>query len=41
MAKLPDALYKILLMENEDAKRPAAPGTERMNPLAELGIGEA
>jgi hypothetical protein len=38
VAKLPDALYKILLMWKEDAKRPEAPGTELMNPLAELDI---
>ena len=28
VVKLPDALYKILLMEKEAAKRPEAPGTE-------------
>ena len=40
MAKLPVALYKILLMANEDAKRPEAPGTDPMNPLTELDIEE-
>ena len=38
MTKLPDALYKILLIEKEDAKRPLAPGTVLMNPLAVLDI---
>ena len=41
VAKLPDASYKILLMEKEDAKRPEAPGTELMNPLAVLDSCEA
>ena len=35
LAKLPDALYKILLMEKEEAKRPFAPGTDLMKPLAD------
>ena len=34
LAKLPDALYKILLMVKE-AKHAASPGTDRMKPLAD------
>jgi len=32
LAKLPDALYKILLMVKEAEKRPDAPGTDLMKP---------
>jgi hypothetical protein len=38
VAKLPDMVYTILLMEKEATKRPGAPGTEQMNPLAIIDI---
>ena len=38
LAKLPDALYRILLMVKEAEKRPDAPGTDRMKPLADKDI---
>jgi len=35
LAKLPDALYRILLIVKEAEKRPDAPGTDLMKPLAD------